>query len=339
MGGNALKNVEIKRINKNSFEKLKSEVYSILNFYVNKIDTPRNYNNKTDFGDLDIIIVLKPEYKLNWLSYIKDIFKPKDIFVNNNCVSLSYKNHQIDIISVSDDKFITMVNFMNFNDLGNLLGRLAHSLGMKYGQDGLVYPVYVEDAHVDNIVVCTDPEKMMKFIDVDYNQYKEGFNDLTDIFEFVAKSKYFDWRLFQFDQLNKINRDRNKKRKTYITFLDWLEENKHRDGFESTFDKDKSYFNEINKYFPEAKLKLNYRKIVYHKARNLYCNSLFDGGELIRRFNIDPKDIANIKKAFEDVLKENEIDLQEFLLRQKSPEAIYEFFGNYYNIYYRKPTE
>jgi len=339
MGGLALKNAVTRRYQKDEFLRLKEEVFDMLDFYVERIDMPRYYNNKADFGDMDIVAVIKPEYTFELKNYIQEVFKPTEIFKNSNCHSFDYKECQIDLITTSKEKFDSLLNYLNFNDLGNLLGRLAHSLGMKYGQDGLVYPVYVEDTHVDNIVVCTDPEKMMKFLDVDYNQYREGFNDLTDIFEFVAKSKYFDWRLFQFDQLNKINRDRNKKRKTYITFLDWLEENKHRDGFESTFDKDKSYFNEINKYFPEAKLKLNYRKIVYHKARNLYCSSLFDGGELIRRFNIDPKDITNIKKAFEDDLKENEIDLQEFLLRQKSPEAIYEFFGNYYNIYYRKPTE
>ena len=42
-------------------------------------------------------------------------------------------NFQIDFIKVGEENWETSKNYFSYNDLGNLMGRLAQRLGVKYG--------------------------------------------------------------------------------------------------------------------------------------------------------------------------------------------------------------
>jgi len=65
-------------------------------------------------------------------------------------------------------------------------------------------------------------------LDLDPNVYHKGFDELKDIFNFIIVSKYFNPYMSDLDpygydkkgvalyKINKINRDRNVKRKTYV---------------------------------------------------------------------------------------------------------------------------
>lgn len=39
----------------------------------------------------------------------------------------------------ANEHFNTSLEYLNWNDLGNLIGRIAHKFGLKYGHKGLLY--------------------------------------------------------------------------------------------------------------------------------------------------------------------------------------------------------
>ncbi|GAF99140.1 unnamed protein product, partial [marine sediment metagenome] len=59
----------------------------------------------------------------------------------------------------------------------------------------------------------------------DYEKYLEGFDEVEDIFQYVIDSKYFNPKIFEYEQLNHQNRTRNKKRKNYELFLQYVKDN------------------------------------------------------------------------------------------------------------------
>ena len=127
---------------------------------------------------------------------------------------------QIDFIITPDSEIEAAYNYFSYNDLGNLMGRIAHKFDTKYGQDGLRFVYRTEGKVLGEIKLSTDPVEICKFLGLkDFREAK--LESLLDIFEYVRSSKYFNPFMYDMDELNKINRDRNKKRKTYMSFLDY----------------------------------------------------------------------------------------------------------------------
>jgi hypothetical protein len=58
---------------------------------------------------------------------------------------------------------------------------------------------------------------------LDSNRYKEGFDELSDIFEFVSKSPYFNPDKYKLENISSKGRVRDKKRTTYQEFLKYCD--------------------------------------------------------------------------------------------------------------------
>ena len=87
---------------------------------------PLFYSSKESFGDIDIIVV--ENVNINVHDYITQTFKPNEIFHNGNCWSFDYKEVQVDFITVKSEHFDSNYHYLAFNDLGNFIGALAHSI-------------------------------------------------------------------------------------------------------------------------------------------------------------------------------------------------------------------
>lgn len=182
------------------------------------------YNNKPDFGDMDVLVKSNVDVVR---TAVIDKFKLVDgsYFTNDGIFSFLLAGFQIDLICTVNN-YETSLSFFSYNDMGNLLGRIYHKLGMKLGHQGLLYPLRDKKNNIrKEIVVSTDMSKILEFIGCDYERWKAGFNDLKDIFEFVATSKYFDVDAYSGEK-SAINRKRDAKRTTFSKFTDWLSENK-----------------------------------------------------------------------------------------------------------------
>ena len=304
MGGHALKTIKTNRINRTLYDELSIKLTNILLNTFKRVKVPRCYNNKIDFGDIDFIISLEDSI-FDIRGYINNNFNPNEIFHNGNCWSFDYKNIQIDFIFVAPNNFDTMYQYMGFSDLGNFIGRLFHGFGLRYGQEGLWYEHYFKGKNVGKIHVSKDYEKIFSFIGLSFERYQKGFNELEDIFTYIVESPYFNWKKFQLEELNKVNRDRNKKRASYTTFLDWMSEHVADENHEYNFAEDKtSYFVMINNFFPEANIPTEVRRLEYLECKKLYIQSKFNGGNVMRMYGFEGKELGDKLTGFKNYIKD-----------------------------------
>lgn len=230
MGGNALKNCITRRYQKEEYFKLVREVQDRISVLL-PWSFPvaiKAYANKESFGDMDVILCSE-NLPSDYIEKLEKFFKPKELVKNGNCISFEYKELQIDLIITPKEEYRTSYYYFAYNDLGNLIGRVAHSMGLKLGHDGLSYNWRVDTYQFRNIVLLTDWEDILPVLGYDYKRYAEEFNDLEDIFKFVVSSPFFNKDIYLLHNKNHTSRVRYAKRKTYTDFLDWIE------GYEGTF--------------------------------------------------------------------------------------------------------
>lgn len=334
MGGRALKgeNTFTRRYEREEFNELSEDLLGLLSNTFKRVAMPLFYKNKPSFGDADILVSMEG-FKRNMRTYIEDTFSPNEIFHNGNCWSFDYKELQIDLITVSAEHFDSNYNYLSYNDLGNYIGKIAHGFGFKYGQEGLVYDHYFKGSNIGRVLVSKDYDKIYEFLGLDYNRWKEGFDELEDIFKFISESKYFNWEYLQLENNNRINRERDAKRKSYMSFLEFIEDNCKDSEHQYQYDKDKSvYVDKADEFFPESNLITEIRRMEYEECKSLYIKSKFNGGEVMRRFGLKGKELGDALNGFKkmmDFLVPNE-SYEHYIINTPS-EDIYEDFQNYIN--------
>ena len=123
---------------------------------------------------------------------------------------------------------------------------------IKYGPNGLKINFYNNGTKMDEILISNNPQKILTFFNYDFSHFKKGFDNIEDIFEFITSSKYFKKDMFIFENLNHINKSRNKRRKSYLYFLEYIENKKTLDNFNDLNVNNSLQL--INDFFPEANL-------------------------------------------------------------------------------------
>lgn len=227
MGGHALKNYTTNRICRTQYDDLEDRVQFHIDFLFGSgaFRPIRFYHSKPDFGDMDFVLVTD---RTNWKDRIIDHFGLDDSrYVSNGPVlSIGIDNFQIDVIHHSVDFADFAVCYYSFQDLGNLLGRIYHKLGMKLGHDGLWLVVRSPDSEnriLDDILLTRDWDTVLDILGVDAYTYWNGFDTLEDIFEYVISSPWFDPDIFLLHNRNHTSRVRDRKRTTYNQFLNHIQ--------------------------------------------------------------------------------------------------------------------
>lgn len=316
MGGRAIKEAYTRRYNKDEFLELKDEVTSELEKYFKRVAVPYYYNNKETFGDLDVLVTNDEVNILDVPGIIETLFGYNELYHNNNCVSFDHKEFQIDVILVSEEYFDTAFMYLSYNDLGNLLGVIAKGFGVKYGDMGLTKDIWYKGQKIyKNLVISKDPERIFPFLGVSYERWKEGFDDIEDIFEFVYSSPYFNKEGYKFENLNKINRDRNYKRDVYMYFLEWIEKKPNK-NYEFNENKE-TYLKRIEEYFPESDVTERIRGLEYQQARKLYISSKVNTKTLLDRYGLESKEYGKFMSIVFSKLKgsfSNEKEYEDFMV-------------------------
>jgi hypothetical protein len=323
MGGLALKNTFTRRYQRDEYDALEQEVFAILSKTFKRFDTPRYFESKESFGDMDVIVSMEG-FNGNVREYITETFKPNEIFHNGNSYSFDFKELQIDFITVAPENYDSNYHYFAFNDLGNFIGRIAQSLGFKYGQEGLWINQFYNGQKIAKVMVSKDYPKIFEFLGLDYDTWVEGFDSLEEIFEYVINSPYFDSEMFEMKNLNKINRDRNMKRKSYISFLAYIAENAPNVVYEQ--DK-KAFLKKAKEMFPEAEIDVQIKQNEYEVSKKLLIKSKFNGGMVIEKYGITGKELGDALKGFKDYVNKFE-DYDKFILKS-STKTIMEMFDSY----------
>lgn len=223
MGGNALKNCTTRRFDREEYFALVFRINGILQnrFPDCRFEVIKAYANKETFGDMDIVIE-SDNLPANWVNQIREAFAPAEMVLNGNCLSFEYCQLQIDLITMPSQDYRSALNYFAYNDLGNLLGRIADSMGLKYGHDGLSYR-YTVGTHCFRVIPITrDLGTILPVLGYSVERYNTGFDTLEDIFLFVMSTPFFNESIYLLENRDNRSRARDEKRKTYTEFLEYL---------------------------------------------------------------------------------------------------------------------
>jgi len=298
MGGNALKSITLRRVDRQEMDVLLPEIQGKLLSYFSKVEPLKFYHNKSDFGDLDFLVPAE-EMRMDLKDFIKSL-GANEIYKNDSTISFDYQLFQIDLIGTPQHNWITTSFYFSYNDLNNLNGRIAHKFGLKFGHEGLHYPIREESGNlVNRIEISKDPKMIYEFLGLDYNRYLEGFDEVEDIFDFVISSPYFNYKIFDYDQLNHTNRTRNRKRKNYAGFLDYLEANLIDKEYQFHPDKD-VYLEKINQFFPAANLLVQLDQIRQEFQKRRELATKFNGELVMELTGLKDKELGQFIFQFKN---------------------------------------
>lgn len=219
MGGRVFLS-ECRRISKDEYEELTEGVIQDLLAGGWEARLIPSYRNKQDFGDIDLLVSGEGDI-------IEEVRKMRGYRAhrqNGDCLSFLKKDVQVDIITVPRDEMKMTLSYFSWNDLGNLMGRIARRMGFRYGHRGLFSEVKDRFGNVaEKVRLSRDPESIFSFLGCDFQRWTRGFDEIHDVFGFVSSSDFFAKDCFRLCNLNHGTRMRNKKRAGYATFLIWLE--------------------------------------------------------------------------------------------------------------------
>lgn len=296
MGGNALKNTETRRYESEEYYNLVEEVINKFDIFLyNRVEVIQSYNNKESFGDMDILYSTYDDNPIS-KSCFRQLFQPNELVQNTNVISLDYKQFQIDFIHVSKEEFDYALNYFGNNDLGNLIGKIARQFGLKHGHNGLFLPLRDGNNMFAEVILTLDYNKSLEFLGLDVDRYKQGFNELSDIFEFVSKSPYFNPDKYKLENLSNKGRVRDKKRTTYQEFLKYCET---LTGEYWISNEDKTvYFEHIFFYYPEAYE--DYKIQMARLAMVKYSKEKFNGDIVSNLTGLTDKDLGKFMSYIKD---------------------------------------
>jgi hypothetical protein len=143
---------------------------------------------KETFGDLDLMYKYKDN--INIRNIVNELFSPIEIVSNGDILSFSYKINEIDYFQIDLIKVmnIDMAQFYyGYSDCGLIIGNMLKKNNLIFGQNGLwiIYENY-------KIILSDNPQEICNFIQLDYDKWKNGFENKKEVFNWIIKCKYFN---------------------------------------------------------------------------------------------------------------------------------------------------
>lgn len=267
MGGNATLEYKTKRITKEENEKIINFLFDSLNKdkdFSSKNELfgiPLSYSEKESFGDIDLLTTMNLVELLNKISKNSNILiEPKYLAkkrdkngfrINSQMESIPVKIKtnefetdffQLDLILSTKENFDNHLRYLSFNDLGALIGRIAYSQGLRFGESGLYYNFPFEHKFTEilgktKLFISNDYFKILSMLGFEnlpnkedvkgIEKFNEQFKNKIDIFNFIISNKNFNAEAFSVSTKNSKTKSRDRKRSTVKGFLDFLIEKRY----------------------------------------------------------------------------------------------------------------
>lgn len=298
MGGNLFK---LGRLPQAEYLKIENDLRRYLDQKLgNLYRIPRYYRDKPDFGDVDII-VSDAAIHSTWQDLRMELIVDLGIeqYKSQGSVfSTVYQNFQVDFFYREHRYLESTYNYLSFNDVGNILGKIFKRFNLKYGEQGLLYVFRRADGHFQkDLEVSQDFERIFAFLQLDYAQWLRGFDTLDELFRWATASPYFSIHPYQ--EQDATTTQRVKERTTMRRFVAWLEERGVSQKFD--FDPDRNaYLPMIADFFPEGNL---LEKIELERQREAYVLRLrekYSGQVIMRLFpDLQGKALGDFMRSFE----------------------------------------
>lgn len=236
MGGKALSNPSV-RLYAEQYHLVEREVVSRLQEVVPsgvRVRAVEAFRSKASFGDLDVLV---ERYEGFDPFKLAEALNPTEVVRNGDVTSLGMHTpsgvFQVDLIKAQPESFEFNFLYFCFNDMGNLLGRVAKRMGFKFGHNGFRYLVRHpdrDDCKLGEVTLTLNFEEALNFLGYDGARYmalaadkERGFAALDDVFAYVYANPYLHPGMFALEEQNHHARVRDRKRPVYRAFLEYLE--------------------------------------------------------------------------------------------------------------------
>lgn len=221
MGGNALKHLNVQRIDATEYGNRLTRFVDIIDEIMETnpglsvlYGFPMSLYGKTDHGDLDVIYYANDVNRLT--DALTEAFDSKGYKRNGQVTSIEWENFQVDMIYASLETYEWQLSWYSHGDASAIRGRVYRYYNFKFGHDGLYYNIRTKNMSKD-ILITRDwvtAHKIMGYKALsNYYMYKE-----QDIFEHTLTSPYAHVGIFGL-----LNPDR--PRATQTAFYEWVQEN------------------------------------------------------------------------------------------------------------------
>ncbi len=302
MGGNLFK---LGRLPKDEYLKVEAAIKPYLDRKLGRFyRIPRYYFSKPDFGDLDIIVsseALTDGWETLKAAIIQDLGLQEYKSVGH-VFSTNFMNFQVDYFVVDKRHFESTYNFMCFNDLGNILGKMFRRFNLKYGEEGLQYVFRRDDGHYKvDLMVSQDMARILSFLQLDHATWLRGFESLETMFAWAIQSPYFSVRPFL--EPSKTTENRIETRTTIQKFVNWIQTNQITKTY-NYLENREEYLPMIEAHFPESRLQ---EQIALERIREAEVKAMaakFNGNLVMQLTGLQGKElgqfIVNFKSQFTD---------------------------------------
>lgn len=252
-----MKQYNVERLTKEQYDEVLSALTITLPYKTVAIPS---YRLKDSFGDCDLLTTSTDEaFEKNLSKDFILLGKKKNGSVTSYALKYgSFPPFQFDLIKAKEESFKFNYNYLSYNDLGNLIGRVAAAFGFEFAHNGLYLLAWYDHKGEERSVVRVKEEaktndhaehrmeklfisnfdEALEFLGFDSLRFAQGFDAVDDILDFVASSKYFCKDFFLFENRNHDQRKRDVKRPTYLRALEYfdaLTETKSRDEVTRAF--------------------------------------------------------------------------------------------------------
>lgn len=245
MGGNALKllGIQSRRIPSAEFIELSEKTRELTQSLFSNIQVVKAYETKPDHGDIDLVAVIKPGLEVMaertqeqkdkgeapkplWVEELKAVTGTTGIYWNSPVASMELEGVQVDISGHLDpNKAKTRLEFSHYSPIGNVVGRMIRQTGAKWGVDGLTFPIRDTLANEGNLLgsvqLSIEMQDVFELAGLPSEPWEKGFKTQQEIMEWAAQSRLFNKEIFEFDNLNHINRKRDILRPDYHQWLEY----------------------------------------------------------------------------------------------------------------------
>lgn len=333
MGGSAISNAQ--RMDTERYKYVCLEVSKALSSVSCIYNIVKAYKEKDSFGDIDIVIMNFGNIRervhnmiLSNVSLSLDKNKPVEFVKNGPVTSYGILGHQVDLIFEDYLHYDFSCNYYSYNDICNLIGRITHKMGFKFGHDGLWYILRDKDRVIKEILITTNFKLALEVFSFDYERFSQGFNNLQEIFEYISSNSFFNPDIYILQNRNHTARVRDRKRKTYMSFLEYCSNT----NFEHIyyFDDDKTkYFELMLNYFPQ--FKKEYDKAIANDEIRKLAKTKLTTQLIIEHTGLSGKQLGQYISATVDVYK-NTQDWYDLIMKTSIKDILKMMDKNYDNI-------
>ncbi len=307
---------------------------------------PRKHRFKQDHGDLDLLVRRDTvDLTRDW---VKSAFEVDEVVVNDGVwtfgVELEVPSSdtsetsalQVDLVTKRRKHWEMSKAFYDFGGLGNLMGKVARWLRYKWGFQGLRMPVYRDPKGERSVkygeyVLTRDPKEAFEFLGFDYERFQEGFQDMSEIFEYVRSSEHFCREPFMPENMTADQKQRDRKRPVWDSFKNYLRDLERLGELPSKPDSrptQKEALERAKEAFPHSELHDRLKEDREFVKLRERAKKTWTGRVPMEEFGVTGKELGKMLSNFKDTFRTDRHRV-EWLVRNSRENALERFkFAN-----------